>query len=247
MHDPMIVIYDINIPLIKTKIKMDKKGKLKRNSYHFATIWHKDPCKDGSDDSCGWFMRSRHGDKDMLKRIVKAFDFNWDRIFVSDDKMTYYCGLFMPSGYPNLSVMGITLNLFWTACFEYFKHDRNKIHKFMKRNLYDILIFAENPTDSLCDSINMKFGNEKNREKRIESMASCIYGWILREEQKWWQHPKFHFWHWKIQIIPLQKLHRWLFIKCFKCNKRLAFNESAIGNWGGDKIWHQKCYESKLR
>lgn len=91
----------------------------------------------------------------------------------------------------------------------------------------------------------MKFGNDRNRKERIESMASCIYGWILREEQKWWQHPRWHFWHWKIQILPLQKLHRWLFIRCYKCNKRLGFNENAIGDWSGDRIWHSKCDESR--
>lgn len=237
MHGPMTVICDFKIPKFK-------KGRYGKEYFYFGALWHIDPCKDGSDDSCGWFMRSRHGNKTMFERIVKAFDFNWDRIFVSEDKITYYCGLFMPSGSPNLSVTAITLNLFWTACFEYFKHNRNKANKFMKRNLYDILMFAENPIDSLYDSITMKFGNEKNREERIKSMANCIYGWILREQQKWWQHPRWHFWHWEIQIYIIQKIHRWLFRRCCKCNKRLKFNESALGSWNANNIWHQKCNDS---
>lgn len=31
-----------------------------------CTIWHCDPCTDGTDSSCGIFMRARHGDPEVL-------------------------------------------------------------------------------------------------------------------------------------------------------------------------------------
>ncbi len=163
------------------------------------SIWHHDPCKDGTDDSCGYFKRARHGKKEILEKIVSHFDFDWDRTFTSDSGQTYKCGLFGPEGDLVLSPMGITLNLFWMAAFEYFNHNWNKSKKFCARNVFDILHFAENPTDSLYDSIIQKFGSEK-REERIRSMAVCIYGYILRKDQKWFDHPRFHFWHYRISV-----------------------------------------------
>ena len=43
MHDPMTVAFEIRYP-----------GK--RNGYRdsFITIWHKDPERNGDEDSCGW-------------------------------------------------------------------------------------------------------------------------------------------------------------------------------------------------
>lgn len=47
MHDPMSVAFEINYPW-KTK---------GTHPYHapFITIWHNDPCKDGTDNSCDWW------------------------------------------------------------------------------------------------------------------------------------------------------------------------------------------------
>jgi hypothetical protein len=51
MHDPLTVALEIKYPW---------KRKTSLGSYResFITIWHKDPCKDGSDNSCDW-----HGSK----------------------------------------------------------------------------------------------------------------------------------------------------------------------------------------
>jgi len=161
-------------------------------------VWHKDPCKDGSDDSCGWFKRARHGNKKVLEAIISRYDFDWDRTFVSDGTgKLYKCGFFGPEGDLVLSVSGITINLIWLAAYEHFGKNRDKASAFCQRNLFDILHFAENPTDSLHDGITQKFGSE-NREERIKSMASCCYGWVLRAERKWWDHPRYHFWHYQI-------------------------------------------------
>lgn len=56
MHDPMTVAFEIRYP-------WKKHGKSGRNDWErnysspFITIWHVDPEKDGSDDSCRWFRR----------------------------------------------------------------------------------------------------------------------------------------------------------------------------------------------
>ena len=176
------------------------------------TVWHVDPCKGkGGDDTCGWFKRAWHGDEKVLRAIEKRFEFDWDRVFDSDSGNSYFRGYFKPNGDPHLSVQGIVLNLFFDAINEVYKCDGRtnwkRSKKWMAKHHFEIVMFAENPTDSLFDSITRKFEKgcgeehgEREREERIRQMASVIYGWVLRAEQKWWQHPRWHIHHWSIQV-----------------------------------------------
>lgn len=50
MHDPMTVAHEIKSPFSGKPDKFSPKGR--RNT--LVTIWHVDPERDGSDDSCGW-------------------------------------------------------------------------------------------------------------------------------------------------------------------------------------------------
>jgi hypothetical protein len=183
MHDPHIMIIGIHKKLFTFQ------------------LWHKDPCLDGSDDSCGWFPRARHGDKAMLKKIENAFEFEWDRMFENK----YFCGWFCPDGDPHLSPMAITLNMFLNAGIQMF--GRDKTIKFMQKHLVNLLLFAENNVDSLHDGLTRKFEigcgeahTVEKRKERIHSMAVCIYGWMLRETRPWWRHPRWHIWHWEINF-----------------------------------------------
>lgn len=240
------------------------------------TLWHVDPCKigfGGSDDTCGWFKRALHGDKAVLDRIVKRFEEDWDRTFQSkkedhDDEdgpyrgTLYFSGLFCPNGDPHFSVHGIVLNLFFVAINEHFKTDGRtnwkKARRWMQANLFDIMFFAENPVDSLFDGLTRKFEigcgenhTPERRQERIQRMAECIYGWILREEQRWWQHPRWHIHHWKLNIHFTARLKRWLFSRCCKCGQRFAYGESPVtNNWnsrgprwfsGETDIYHGNC------
>lgn len=231
MHDPMTQICHVEWPIE-------------------FTLWHVDPCTDGTDDSCGWFMRSRHGDKEVLERIKKRFEFDWDRVFTSESrKHTYFCGLFCPDGDPHFSVHGIVLNLFFIACCEVFG-SYDKAVPFMRKHLFEILFFAENTTDSMFDGITRKFEigcGEKHtpqrRQERIHNTAGCIYAWILRNSRPWYRHPRWHIRHWKLNIRFFQKFHRWAFARCCKCGKRFTKwgDCNVIGNWDGDRIWHGDC------
>lgn len=248
MHDPMTVAFEIKYPWKYYKNpKSDWEKDYKEN---FITIWHVDPETDGSDDSCGWFLRSGHLDKKVLEKIIRQFELDWDRTFESSNKITYNCGLFLPNGQPHFSVMGITLNLFYKAALKVFSdkqrgsgHDyQKKAMQYIQNNLAHILFFAENSTDSLFNSITRNFEvgcNEeytpRNREERIYSMASIIYSYIMRDLRPWYKHPKWHINHWKIQIHPLQGLRRWLLTRCCKCGRKLQWKESVCSG-----VWHSK-------
>lgn len=222
MHDPMTVAHEIKYPW-------------KRNGYRqpFLTIWHVDPKTDGSDDSCGWFMRSRHCDAKILKRIQSDFRFAMCRY----DTISW----FKPNGMPNLSTQAIVLQMFQIAANNHFGHWSGNAARFLRRNCYEILLFAENNCDSMVDSIESRYGeNADSMERRADNFAGTVYAWLCRAERPWWKHPKWHIHHWKLQFHPWQQLKRRWWDKCCVCGKR-GFKGAAIGSWGGDQIWHMEC------
>ena len=110
----------------------------------------------------------------------------------------------------------------------------------MRKYLEDIIYLAENPIDCMGNNITNKWGYEPLNHERFESFAGMIYTDILRKIRKWYQHPKWHFWHWEFQIHPLQRIKRRYFDKCYICGKR-GFKGAAFGDWNGTKLWHAKC------
>lgn len=234
MHDPMTVAFEIKWPWWWMEYRPS-----------FVTIWHVDPERDGSDDSCGWFIRARHGNQQVLDKIVDRFEFDWDRTFTSESKRTYLCGLFAPNGEPHYSVQGVVLNLFFLAAGIIFESDGHtnwrKARRFVQSHLADIMLFAENTTDSLYDGITRKFEigcgekyTKQRRDERVRQLAGCIYAWILREQRPWWKHPRWHMHHWKIQVHPLVAFKRWAFSRCERCGRRFRWGESVCTNsWNG--------------
>lgn len=269
MHDPKTLAFSIKLPFGGSTTFFSHGSKM-RHRPSLIDIWHVDPCKGpGGDDSCGWFMRAHHGDPKVLEKIEKHFEYDWDRTFTSDSSgKTYACGLFLPNGRPSFSVHGVVLNLFFWAAIEVFKSNGTtnwkKANKWMRKNLLDILLFAENPTDSLYDSITSKFGDDgyakagestraRMRKERIHNLAAIIYGWILRSERPWWKHPRWHIHHWNLQIHFLEATKRWAFTRCCKCGKRFKFGSSVCtGQWHGtgprwfkseEGVYHDNCYD----
>ena len=106
-------------------------------------IWHHDPCKDGTDDSCGW---------SKPKLTKQEIDFVADLIDNEYDNLRDLFG--------SQQIINVGDKSFFEDCS---KED-------MKRNIRIII---------------------KNYKRFI---------------RKWWQHPKWHFWHWRIQI-------KWRFFK----------------------------------
>lgn len=219
-----------------------------------VTIWHVDPERDGSDDSCGWFPRARHGDPAVLVAIQDEFAFHWD---------ADWGGWFTSAGLPRLSPLGITLGMFFQAARIVCRgrgdeHGWRRGRRFMRRHLFDILSFAENTTDSLHPFVTRRFdmpltstGPDPQREARIEEAAAIVYGCILRWRRPWYRHPRWHLHHWKIQIHPLQHFKRWAFSRCAGCGKRFTWGYAPTSyGWGGQGprwfrgepgVYHHDC------
>ncbi len=247
MHSPETVAFEIYLGPKKKK----------NGEYRSAiiTIWHHDPCTDGSDDSCGWFIRLRHADKNVHEKIVKEFEYEWDRTFKGENGHVYNCGWFNPEGENVLSVQAIVFNMYLYASKIVFNpYDKidpckawDKAWKFMNKFHAQITYFAENNRDSMRDNIVRKFeigcNEEYTPKKRTEMIRHCaeiIYTDILRKQRKWYQHPKWHFWHWNIKFHPFRILKRRFWDKCSKCGKR-GFKGAAMSDWNGTTLWHQEC------
>lgn len=227
MHDPLTVAFEIYLG----------KKKKKDGNYRspFITIWHKDPCKDGTDDSCGWFMRARHGDKNILTEIEREFKFNLDNNYWFDK-----------NGSQVFSTPGTLTLMYHHAAWIYFKYDRRKHNKFMRKHMFDIVYSAENPHDCIGDAITNKWGYT-NQKERFDGLAEIIYADILRMNRKWYQHPKWHFWHWEFQFNFFQGFWKKYFKKCDVCKKRGFGTTYGYSDWNGTKSWCEKCEYEKQK
>lgn len=247
MHDPSTVAFEIRYPWRAYRHPTSEFERTYRRS--FITIWHEDPQTDGSDDSCGWFMRARHGDKAVLAKIKSDFEFNWD---------ADYGGWFDKDGKPVLSTSAIVLGMFWHTIHRHFGTRHAAAKRFARRHLFDILHFAENPTDSAAPLITNKYGTER-RDRRIEEAAAMIYGCVLRWSRPWYRHPRWHVWHWRFQVHPWQQFRRWAFTRCAGCGKRFGWGYAPVKHgWHSEKpkpfcsevgAYHHECsaMATKLR
>lgn len=207
MHDPWSVAFEIKSPF------KNKHGY--RNS--LITIWHVDPESDGTDDSCGRFIRNRHANQNILGEIKKEFDFNF--------KHNYW---FNKEGKQIFSTTGTVLLMYRTAAWIHFKRNKKKVDKFFRKNLHDIMFFSENPIDCIGDMIVDKWGYEKSErgfEERFGCLAGIVYTDILRKERKWYNDPKWHIYHWKIRLNFLR-----YFLKYIKKNKKQQTSDNNLIN-----------------
>lgn len=210
MHDPMTVAFEIKNPLARRS-----PGGYRPS---LVTVWHVDPETDGSDDSCGWFARARHGDKEKRAKLRREFE--------------YHCyaehgGWFDKDGDPKFSSIAITLGMFRVAAYVHFG-SWPKAERFVRRHLADIMHFAENPVDSLFNAITSRYGKESKAD-RVNQFADVVYAWVLRADRPWWRHPRWHVHHWRLQVHPLQSLRRRLFSRCEECERGFRSGESVVG------------------
>jgi len=104
--------------------------------------------------------------------------------------------------------------------------------------------------DNDNDNLRSYFPNEDDRFEMKRKMRR-IFRLHKHVTRRWWQHPRWHFWHWKIQIEPVLDLKRWLFSRCAKCGGRFGWGyaptttqwESGGPRWfrGECDVYHHEC------
>lgn len=216
MHDPCTIVKCIKWPFSDAPL---------------LTIWHRDPERDGSDDSCDWFG-GKHLNRSKLEEIQKAFVYEGR----DSDEMSWFANSIY-----GCDLYGVGLGMFRVAANIHFGHWSRRANRFLRNNVFDILHFIDNSCDSInCQLRRANDAKGKKREEILKGLATVVYAWIVRSERPWWRHPRYHIWHWRLQLHPWQNLKRRWWDKCAVCGKH-GFKGTAIGNWDGDKIWHSEC------
>ena len=242
MYDPSTVAHEIKSPFRRAPDKFWPKGY--RST--LVTIWHEDPEADGSDDSCGWFIRARHLDKALRERVRKEFRFNW----------TWSAGWFDAEQRPKFSSAAITLLMVQRAAYEYFGGSWPKTERFVQRHLAEILLFGENGTDSMHDIITNRWRSTASADERANESADIILAWVARHDRPWWRHPRWHVHHWRIQVHGVQAFKRWAFSRCEGCGKRFPWGYAPTSHqWSGGGprwfrgepgVYHNECSTEKV-
>lgn len=253
MHDPMTQAFVIPYGW---RTETFKNGTKWRYWKPLITIWHVDPERGGSDDSCGWFKPPfTKEQRDIVKAL--AGDEARDPWFMSLDAKqnsnpveceSYVRGAFLLVG----------------RCLE---HRCRVKPPTLDEATHWAALMVHNSVDNFRSKLAFKSGYHSNwyrdtepntveedkwfREREAESFFGAIMGYILRERRPWYRHPKWHFWHWSLQIHHLQAFKRWAFSRCCKCGKRFPWGYAPVSNsWNGtgplwfrseEGVYHHDC------
>ena len=209
MHDPLTVAFTIPYPWpwpTEDSVYPGYRPPL-------LTIWHKDPERDGSDDSCGWFAPCIS--KEMATKIEE----------IATEENKYMVGEYGYRQSPEQLIYNIWRVLSWQL------HKRRTV---TPRELVAIWDLATNHTD------NLRLYATSDREQDWQHLWFCVYRQYLRFHRPWWKHPRFHLHHWRFQLHPWQTFKRWAFERCDACGKGFRWGYSPVTRTGKDS-YHHEC------
>lgn len=226
MHDPMVMIY----------------------SNLFFTIWHVDPEADGSDDSCGWFNpKITKQDKEIVDDMI-----DWEKNF------PYYSSPYMPLTVVNpvydfnqMLAGDCLAHVAWAWMHVAWEKDRRT--RLTTSEWWAVVNLSANPNDNLRAILS---DSEEAAESRIARFFYCIIKAYSRHHLPWWKHPRWHIYHWEIQVHFIQKLKRRLFSRCAHCGVHFSWGYHPISNgntknsrwFGGEKnCYHHDCYDRAFK
>lgn len=252
MHDP-----DTQAFVIPWRFRtMEMGGKPWRYWEPLITIWHHDPEIGGSDDSCGWFTPPFNA---TTKEIV-----NW--LAQSEAREPW----FMQTQAKTQNDPVLAERLLFGAFVLVAQCLKNRGVIWTEVPLRKIerwaSFYVHNDVDNFRNSLCFLSGYHSNwykegipnsveddkffREQAAKGFFGAIAGMILRDRRPWFKHPKWHVWHWRIQVHPYQQFLRWAFSRCSRCGGRFAWGASVGTNswngsgpsWAGEKdVYHMDC------
>lgn len=234
MYDPMTLVLTIRIPFTGRK---NERGAWEKYPETLLQIWHVDPETDGTDDSCDWtgWKISR----ELADRLEKEGRQEWKFYFSQE--------LGAPLRYASdLEIIWAV----WSAVdWRFGKRRRYRSTK----DINHIFDLTANPSDNLGRSIQ----EAKRSPEGMGYLFYIVYRNYKRWSRPWWKHPRLHFWHYKIRIVPLQVFKRWAFSRCSGCGRGFRWGESVTTTqWGSSgpswfqserNIYHSDCIPKSLR
>jgi hypothetical protein len=288
MHDPCTVAFDIKYPWWKYRpwpkakrhyrgtcspgheymwnrlTDAEKKGRASHwvDGYRdtFATIWHVDPERDGSDDSCGWSFPKLTGEQwERLRNVawsegrnpyfLRCRDKEW--IGTRAEAESLYRGLVLLVA----DVLGIPCTYDEAA-----RHAARYIHdpdcSDPARVFCYLPGYHTNFPDDETDGPPYSGATAERRREHFAGVLAGVAVTLLRKRRSWWRHPKWHVWHWRVQIHPLQQFKRWAFSRCATCGRGFSWGYAPVcGQWDGDgprwfrgerNVHHHLCHRAGM-
>ena len=105
--------------------------------------------------------------------------------------------------------------------------------KFPEKQASQLKDFVTNPDDNCQWFFDGTAYNEYDITHAVFVIAAQVRRIIA--PRPWYRHPRWHIWHWQVQIHPLQKAKRWAFSRCAGCGQRFPWGYSpATNSWGGN-------------
>jgi hypothetical protein len=92
-----------------------------------------------------------------------------------------------------------------------------------------------------------EWGVVGHAQRAVGHAQRAVGEWKRRSGFRW--HPRWHVWHWSLQVHPLQAFKRWAFTRCRQCGGRFAWGETGVGTWSGvgprwfrsENLTHMTC------
>ena len=206
MHDPMTVAFEIKRPWRQRPSEMWPKGYRPT----WVTIWHVDPERDGSDDSCGWSYPKVASESEWVKRLAHDIEFlnRKDSSALSVQRCR--------EGSVGWRLLWLQRASFW---------HRGK--PLRAKQLVDALF-----SESFPGNRDESWDPTQEKPERLAWVFARVY---LQLTRPWYRHPRWHLWHWKIQVHAVQNFKRWAWSRCCRCGKRFRFGESPVSS-----SWHSR-------
>ncbi len=241
MHDPKTVAFEIKRPW------KDAPSKFWPNGYRptLITIWHVDPERDGSDDSCGWGCpKLTENQRKRLQSLAwnegqYPYFLRWARKdcpALRSEVEALYRGLILQVA----RYLEVPMTYEQAA-----KKAAERIHG----------PDCVDPAGAFCFlpgyHTNGHTDTPGERERHFMDTICGIARGILRDRRPWYRHPRWHFWHWEFQIHHIQQFKRWAFSRCAGYGKRFSWGYSPVSfqwesvgpRWfrGERGVFHSDC------
>ncbi len=198
----------------------------------WLTIWHRDPLRFENkicrrdDDSCGWFTPPySQAQRDAIKKLSGQ---QYGEIFAKqvaereEKSYAYIC---------NEPDCHSAIYWSWRAIKHLYRPHGVwqwgcKLTASEKEHIYSL---ATCPVDNLLHVFR-----EVKDEMTFGRFFFLVFAAYIRHARPWYRHPRWHVWHWRIQIHPIQQFKRWAFSRCGTCGNRFSWGYSpTTHSWDG--------------
>lgn len=216
MFDPETVAWEIKSPF-KRRSRLFPKGYRPT----LVTAWHKDPCKDGTDDSCGFTTpKLTQVQRGRLEGAawVEARNPWFQRLDAETNDDPVEAESLM-RGAVHCVAWHLGVGLRWDEVCELACH---LTHSGRGENLRGSLCHLPGYHTTSAD------GSTEERQRAAYRLFSMIARQILRSRRPWYRHPRWHVHHWRVSVVPLNAMKRRLFTRCAGCGGRFPWGYAPV-------------------